>query len=91
MSGAALHIPAFTKGKAQLSATEVQETRKFANVRIHVERVIGLVRQKYTILQGTLPLDYLQARSGDDCPLLDRVVRVCCALSNLSESVVPFQ
>jgi len=25
-------------------------------VRIHVERVIGVLKQKYTILQGTLPI-----------------------------------
>ena len=29
---AKLHIPAFTKGKAQLSAVEVEETKKIANV-----------------------------------------------------------
>ena len=42
---ARLHMPAFTKGKSQLSALEVEETRSIANVRIHAERVIGLVRQ----------------------------------------------
>ena len=44
MRQARLHIPAFTKGKDQLSAIEVHETRTTANVRIHVERVIGCVR-----------------------------------------------
>lgn len=44
MMQARLHIPAFTKGKDQLSPLEIEETR---NVRIHVERVIGAVRQKY--------------------------------------------
>ena len=34
---ATLHIPAFTRGKSQLSALEIEETRKIANVRIHVE------------------------------------------------------
>jgi len=34
---ATLHIPAFTKGKSQLSVLEVETTRKIANVRIHVE------------------------------------------------------
>ena len=28
-------------------------------MRIHVERVIDLLRRKYTILQSTLPTDYL--------------------------------
>lgn len=34
---ASLHIPAFTKGKSQLSALEVEDTRNIANVWIHVE------------------------------------------------------
>ena len=55
---ASLHMPAFTKGKKQLSAEEVEETRTIANVCIHVERVIGLVRTKYTILEGILPIQY---------------------------------
>ena len=40
---ASLHIPAFTKGKDQLSPIEVEETRTIANARIHVEWVIGMV------------------------------------------------
>ena len=38
-----LHIPAFTKGKNQLSALEVHQTRNIANIRIHVKRVMGNV------------------------------------------------
>ena len=34
---AEIYPPAFTKGKGQLSALEVEETRSIANVRIHVE------------------------------------------------------
>ena len=37
---AKLHIPAFTRGKSQLSAVEMEETRTIANARIHIERVI---------------------------------------------------
>ena len=87
---AKLHIPAFTKGKTQLSAVEVEETRKIANVRIHVERVIGAVRQRFPILQSTLPIHYVMKRNGEDIPLIDRMVRVCCALNNVCNSVVPF-
>ena len=42
---AKLHIPAFTKGKSQLSALEVENTRRIANVQIHVKHVIGCMRQ----------------------------------------------
>ena len=52
---ARFHIPAFTKGKDQLSALEVEETRAIPNVRIHVESVIGALCQRYIILKGTLP------------------------------------
>ena len=38
---ASLEIPAFTKGKNQSPALEVEKTRTIANVRIHVEQVIG--------------------------------------------------
>ncbi|CAN8016388.1 unnamed protein product [Ixodes persulcatus] len=86
---AKLHIPAFTKGKQQLSVSDVETTRKLANVRIHVERVIGLVRNKYVILKSTLPVDFVTCRPGDDLPAVDKVVTVCCALSNFSPSVVP--
>ena len=41
---ARLQIPSFTKGKPQLSALDIETTRSLANVRIHVERVIGAVR-----------------------------------------------
>ena len=87
---AKLYIPAFTRGKPQLSVMEVQETRQIANVRIHVERVIGLVRQKYPILRSTIPIYYLTRKANEDVPLFDRIVRVCCALSNVCDSVVPF-
>lgn len=65
MMQATLLIPAFTKGKDQLTAVEVHETRTIANVRIHVERVIGFIKQKYTILQSTLPIHFLTINKMD--------------------------
>ena len=90
MKQARLHLPAFTKGKSQLSPLEIEETRTIANVRIHVERVIGNIRQKYTILHSTLPIHFIIPRLGEDIPLIDRIVRVCSALINVCDSVVPF-
>ena len=87
---ATLQIPAYTKGKQQLSASDVEKTRSIANVRIHVERIIGSVRQKYTILNATdiLPKEMCQAKDG--IVMLDEIVQLCCALHNLCEGIVPF-
>ena len=43
---AKLVVPAFTKGKSNLTQLNVETTRAIANVRIHVERVIDLLRSK---------------------------------------------
>ncbi|XP_014669650.1 PREDICTED: uncharacterized protein LOC106810726 isoform X2 [Priapulus caudatus] len=85
---ASLKIPAFTRGKKQLSAIEVEETRKIANVRIHVERVIGLVRRKYVILQSILTIDTITAKAGESVSPIDKIAKVCCALCNFLTSIV---
>ena len=86
---AEVKIPAFTKGKKQLSGLDVEQSRRIASVRIHVERVIGNVRNKYKILQSTLPLDYLMNRDSG-FTTIDKIAVVCCALTNICDSVVPF-
>ena len=88
---AQVKIPAFTCGKKQLSAFEVEDTRQIASVRIHVERVIGLVRRKYKILQSILPTDYLANKDDNGITVIDKIALVCCALCNVCDSVVPFE
>ena len=83
-------IPPFTKGKMQLSKVEVDTARRLSRVRIHVERVIGLVRQKYAILQSTLPVNMVSCTDTDGYSIIDKILTVCCALSNCCNSVVPF-
>lgn len=92
---AKLVIPAFTKGKNQLDPVDVEKTRGIANVRIYVERIIGLLRRKYTILQGTLPLDLLASNQKygppeSRVPVIDRIIRVCSALVNICPPIIPF-
>ncbi|XP_064463713.1 uncharacterized protein LOC135374722 [Ornithodoros turicata] len=87
---ARLEMPAFTRGRAQLSPWSVEATRKLANVRIHVERVIGLIRNKYVILKSVVPVDMLTAEHEDHPIMLDKIVFVCAALANICDSVVPF-
>ncbi len=89
---ASLQIPAFTKGRKQLSAYEVADTRKIANLHIHVERVIGLVRRKYQILQSrAMPIEHMATKQGEALALIDKIGVICCVLSNLFESVVPLE
>lgn len=89
-SAVKLYVLAFTKGRKQLPAADVLSTRKLASVRVHVERVIGLIRNKYVILKATLPVDYVVCRRGDITPL-DKIVTVCCALYNSYPSIVALQ
>ena len=81
--------PAWTRGKSQLDGVSVEQTRRIANVRIHVERLIGLLRQKFQILSATQPIDTVMSK--DQSPTtLDKMVYVCCCLVNMCNSVVPF-
>ena len=76
---AAVKTPAFTSGRNQLSGIEVEQTRRIANIRIHVERVIGNIRKKYSILSATQPIQFLMSSDESKC-FLDKIVHVCCAL-----------
>ena len=86
--GAQLEIPAFTRGKKQLSMAEVEKTRQLARLRIHVERVIGLLRNKYTILQGVIPITLIKRPSDTSVATIDKIVTISAALINTSNSIV---
>jgi hypothetical protein len=87
---ASVKMPAFTKGKKQMPALELEESRKLAHLRIHVERVIGLMRQKYTFLSGIVPIDHLRTTDDKGLTTIDKVAIVCAALTNLSPNIVSF-
>ena len=90
--GAELVIPPFTRGKKQLSQAEVDKARQLSRVRIHVERVIGLLRNKYTFLQSTVPISLLMHADGTRTACaMDKIAMICCALCNCCESVVPLK
>ncbi|KAL0993151.1 hypothetical protein UPYG_G00103900 [Umbra pygmaea] len=88
MMCAEVKIPTFTRGRAQLEAKDVEETRAITHLRIHVERVIGVVRNKFKFLHSTVPVHMLVKCEGENLMPLDKIVTVCCALTNMCKSVV---
>ena len=86
--GGKLEILAFTHGKKQLSQREVEQSQQLARVRIHVERIIGLIKNKYTILKGPLPSHLLKHKSDTRIVNIDKLLTICSALSNLSQKIV---
>ena len=89
MQGAHLVIPAFTRGKQQLSKREVEQSRQLAHVPIHVERVIGALKNRYTILQSQLPISLIKRKLDKDvATLIDKLLTVSAALTNLGEPIV---
>ncbi|XP_065890039.1 uncharacterized protein [Dysidea avara] len=84
---AEVKTPSFTRGKKQLSRHDIDWSREISHVRIHVERVIGMLKQKYKILKGILPITLL--KDGNDCTI-DNILITCSALCNLCASIIPF-
>lgn len=75
---ATLKIPVFTRGHSQLNTKDVEETRKLAHVRIHVERVIACMRSKFNILNDTIRVGFVVPCEGR-IRLCWLCVVVCCA------------
>lgn len=66
---------------AQFSTDQVFETQKIAELRIHVERSIGRVKN-FHIFDGILPLSLSY--------LTSKMLRVACWLSNFDVQLVPY-
>lgn len=87
MLGAHLKIPAFTRGQSQLHPTDLENARNIATVRIHVERIIGVLKKKFKIFHQTIPLSMLS--KNNDSSALDKIVVICSAFINMCPSQIP--
>lgn len=84
---ARLNLPAFKKNGPQLTALDVEDTRKIATVRIHVERVIGILREKYQLLKGDVPMTAIMRRHNGIMEM-DMVVYVAAILVNMCKPII---
>lgn len=66
----------------------MQKMWKIAHLRVHVERAIRCVRNKFSVLHDTIPLSMVVLCESEDMTLLDKIVTVCCALTNMCPSVI---
>ena len=75
-----LVIPPFTKGRTQFVKGKVEQTSSVARARIHIERVIGRIKD-FRILNFRVPLTMIA--------LLNDIFTVASALANLTPPLVP--
>lgn len=60
----------------------------FMKDRIHVERVIGVTRGRFKMLKGPIDRNFLNL-VNESMSFVDKIVKVCCILTNFLPSVVP--
>ena len=77
--------------RAALNEEVIRENNKKLTFYTGIQRrVLGVLKQKYTILQSILPITLKS--DGSDVngnTAIDKIVHVCCALVNLCPSIVP--
>ena len=77
--GAELVMPPAAKGKSQMTSSDIAKTKKIANARIHVERVIQRLK-KFRFLSQVIPITLLAT--------LNDAVVVCAAITNMQGPIV---
>jgi hypothetical protein len=85
--GAKLMVPAFTRGKKQLSKEEVEHSRMMSRVRIHIERVIGRLKD-FEIMKGPLPISLVKKANNASVPSGDKLVGVVAAIINMNGAIL---
>lgn len=78
-SGVTVNIPTFLRNRNRFQASSRVRDRRISSKRIHVERVIGLIKT-YKILQEPMEASW--------CCLGSEIIYVCCMLCNFRKCIV---
>ena len=66
----------------------MEKSKQLSKVWIHVERIIGLLKKRYTVLKCTLPISVIKHRDDIEETNIDKFILVCSALTNLGNPIV---
>lgn len=86
---ASLEMPSFVRNKNQLHPFELENSRKNSSLRIHVERVINILRKKFSMCSDIAKISALSKKNEIfDGDLYDMIIFVCSCIVNMCPSVV---
>ncbi|XP_065078250.1 uncharacterized protein LOC135701394 [Ochlerotatus camptorhynchus] len=85
--GATLNIPTFLRKNVQMNPLNIERDRQITSLRVHVERMIGRIKEKYTFLNGTIQVNSLR-RSENNGNTVDLITRLACILLSFNKSIV---
>lgn len=86
---ASLKTPSFVVNRKELHPKDVEQSRDYARVRIHVERVICVLREKFSMCSDIAQMSAISKQNDlFDNDLYDKIIFVCSCLVNICPSVV---
>ncbi|XP_062535329.1 uncharacterized protein LOC134204527 isoform X2 [Armigeres subalbatus] len=87
--GAILNIPTFLRKDVQMNPLNMEQDKQITCLRAHVERLIGVLKSKYTYLKGPITVNALR-RAENNQNSIDIIVQLTCALINFNPSIIKF-
>uniref|UniRef100_A0A8C8CSX5 THAP-type domain-containing protein n=1 Tax=Oncorhynchus tshawytscha TaxID=74940 RepID=A0A8C8CSX5_ONCTS len=78
-----------SEGSEDVSLTDISPER--LSVRRHVERVVSMVKLRYSMLTGPVEVPFTAAERSSNIFTFDKIVQVACALNNLCISAAPLE
>uniref|UniRef100_A0A1A8PKY3 THAP-type domain-containing protein n=1 Tax=Nothobranchius rachovii TaxID=451742 RepID=A0A1A8PKY3_9TELE len=76
-------VKTLTNGRHHLLPKTAEETKRVSHLKPQIQKVIGVVCNTYKILSSDIPVRMIESCEGESVTFLDKVVTVCCAVTNM--------